>query len=448
MPNLRRRYQPLTAAIALLGASFANAMDYGIFDARALAMGGTVVAVGDTSQAQYYNPALLSFHDGDEDKTRDGRVYFPTIVAQVANTVESAIEAVDDNLDTELSDAVGAFNNQPNTTTAGLVAASAHDLRKVLDKIAGKDLSVDAFVGLSVSEPSDHEGGAFYVGARAIGVGNATITSEDLALLDEYISAMDQIAAGESPAAVAAQHPNLIDENGRVRDPTDNLTSASDVSALAIGEWGMSFAKEFTFGGQAISFGITPKMMRVDVYRDEVDFNNNSFDDVDDGVDAFSDSKTTHMTLNADFGIAAIIADHYRVSIAMKDAFAKEFKTHQPDDPVTGLPSPDLLVKLHSRSRLGLGYVNDSFSVGFDYDLKENEPMANEAPSQNMSFGAEYKPFNTLALRLGYRQDKTGIRDDVVSGGIGFRWRRLVTDFSYAQSSDIKAGSLQVGWTF
>lgn len=448
MLKLRRRRQPLTAAIALLCASSANAMDYGIFDARALAMGGTVVAVGDTSQAQYYNPALLSFHEGDEDKTRDGRVYFPTIVAQVANTVESAVEAVDDNLDTELSDAVGAFNNQPSTTTAGLVAASAHDLRKVLDKIAGKDLSVDAFVGLSVSEPSDHEGGAFYVGARVIGVGNATITSEDLALLDEYISAMDQIAADEAPAAVAAQHPNLIDGNGQLRDPTDNLTSASDVSALAIGEWGMSLAKEFTFWGQAISFGITPKMMRFDVYRDEVDFNNNSFDNVDDGVDAFSDSKTTHMTFNADFGITAIIADHYRVSIAMKDAFAKEFKTHQPDDPVTGLPGPDLLVKLHSRSRLGLGYVNDSFSVGFDYDLKENEPMANEAPSQNMSFGAEYKPFNTLALRLGYRNDKTGIRDDVVSGGIGFRWRRFVTDLSYAQSSDIKGGGLQVGWTF
>src|SRR6478609_8282958 len=127
------RYRLLTAAIALLSIQQTQAFNYGIYDSRAMAMGGTAVAIGNTSQAQYYNPALLSFHDGDEDKTRDGRFYFPTIVAQVANTIDSAVKASDDHLDTQLSDAVSGFNAAPDATTAGAVASGAHELRDVLD---------------------------------------------------------------------------------------------------------------------------------------------------------------------------------------------------------------------------------------------------------------------------------------------------------------------------
>lgn len=441
-----RCYRLITAAIALFCIQQTQAFNYGIYDSRAMAMGGTAVAIGNTNQAQYYNPALLSFHDGDEDKTLDGRFYFPTIVAQVANTVDSAVKASDDHLDTQLSDAVSGFNAAPDATTAGTVATGAHSLRNVLDKIANKDLTVDSFIGLSVSEPSDREGGAFYMGARLIGAGTSKVTTEDLALLDEYIAAMDQIAGGASLATVAAQHPNLIDTNGQLKDPTATLTSTADVSGLAIGEWGLALAKEFKYWGHAVSFGVTPKMMRVDAYRDKADFNNSNT--LPTSSDKLSDTKSSSLTFNADFGIAAIIYDHYRVSYATKDAFAKDFIVHQAKDPVTGIAPPDLIVKLHPRSRLGLGYVNDSFSIGLDYDLKESTPIANEAPSQEISLGAEYKIFESFALRAGYRQDKTGLHANLISGGFGYQFRRFVIDMSYAQSSDIKAGGLQLGWAF
>ncbi|MET0357629.1 MAG: conjugal transfer protein TraF [Cellvibrio sp.] len=438
-------YHILTAAILTLGAAqSATAIDYGVFDSRALAMGGTVMAVGDTSQAQYYNPALLAFHSGDEDKTNDGRVYFPTIVVEASETVDSAVDAVDDELDTQLSNAVNAFNATPNTTTAGAVATGAGDLRKVLDEIANKDLTVNAFFGLSVSEPSDRAGGAFYIGARVMGAGTSRITDTDLALLDDYIGAMTDLAAGASLLSVATEYPNLIDTDGTLIDPTENLGSSADVSALAISEWGMAAAKEFDFWGQAVSLGVTPKLMRVDAYRDEADFNNLD----DDTTSGFSDTKSTHITFNADLGIAAVIAEHYRVGIAIKDVFGKDFDTEQEDDPVTGLPRPDLIVKLRPRSRAGLAYVNESFSVGLDYDLKESTPMANEAPSQDLSLGGEYRLLDGLALRLGYRQDQTGLRANTTSAGIGYRWRKFVVDFAYSQSSDMKAGGLQLGWAF
>ena len=440
-----------TLCSALLAASLAQpacAIDYGIYDARALAMGGTTLAVGNTAQGQYYNPALLAFHKGDEDKTRDGRTYFPTMVVQATDTVDSAVNAVDDELDTKLSNAVNAYNALRTAASAGAVATSAQDLRKVLDDIANKDVTINGFFGLSVSEPSDHEGGAFYLGARVIGAGTSKITGSDLSLLDEYITAMNQLAGGANPLTVAAEHPKLVNADGTLKDPTATLSSSADVSALAISEWGMAMGKEFTFWGQAVSLGVTPKLMRVDAYRDDANFNTTTVTSVNDTLNQFSDTKSTHITLNADVGVAAIIAEHYRVGIAVKDVIAKDFTTHQEADPVTGVARPDLVVKLRPRSRMGVGYVAENFSIGLDYDLKESTPIANEAPNQDVTLGAEYTFFDTLALRVGYRQDRTGFHENATSAGIGVHWARFVMDIAYSQSSEMKAGGLQMGWTF
>lgn len=442
------RFTRTALITGLIAAQPALAIDYGVFDARALAMGGTTLAVGDTAQAQYYNPALLAFHSGDEDKTRDGRTYFPTMVVQATDTIDAAIDAVDDELDTKLSSAINAYNGVQSSANAASISASSNDLREVLDKIANKDVAINSFFGLSVSEPSEREGGAFYIGARVIGAGTSSITETDLNLLDDYIAAADALASGATPQAVAAQYPHLVNANGSLRDLTPTLSSSADVSALAISEWGMAAAKEFSFWGQAVSFGITPKLMRVDAYRDQANFNNVNSNTVNAQLDEFSDTKSTHITFNADFGIAAIIAKHYRVGIAVKDTFAKDFTTQQSVDPITGLARPDLVVKLHPRSRMGVGYVNERLSIGLDYDLQESTPMANEAPSQDLSLGAEYRLFDGLALRLGYRQDQTGLRDNASSAGIGYRWRRFVMDIAYSESADMKAGGLQLGWTF
>ncbi len=438
-------YFVLTLALAALSGQPALAIDYGIYDARALAMGGTVMAVGTTSQGQYYNPALLAFHSGDEDKTRDGRTYFPTFVAQVSNTAESALNAVNDSLDTKLTNAVDAFNRLQGAATAGEVAASASDLRDVLKDIANQNLSFDAFFGMSLSEPSDREGGAFYMGARVVGIGTSNISQADLALLDQYILATSEIAGGATSLTIATRYPDLVNPDGSLRDPALTLTSSAQVGGVGIAEWGLALAKEFTFWERAVSLGVTPKMMRVDIYRDDASFNNNG---TINGLSGFSENRSSHLMLNIDAGVAAIISEHYRLSLGMKDLVAQTFVTKQTPDPITGLAGPDLIVKLSPRSRAGIGYVTENFSIGLDYDLKQSRPMANEATSQELSLGAEYELFNALALRIGYRQDQTGLRADIISGGIGLHWRRFVADFAYSQSSDMKGAGLQLGWAF
>lgn len=437
----------LAAACLTLISMPVMAISYGVYDSRALAMGGSATAIGSHAQAAFYNPALLAFHDKEEEAGRDGRVYLPSIVVQVSDATESAINAIDDELDTQLSSAINAFNAAATAERAGLVAGSAQDLSDALDDIANQNLNIDSFIGFTISEPSNREGGAFYFGTRLIGGGVANVTGADSALLDDYIDSMNQIAAGVDPAVVAAQYPQLINANGQLIDPTSTLTSNADISALAISEWGMALAKQFEWRDYTIAIGVTPKLMRVDAFRDTADFND-SLDSAEEGINEFSDTQATHITLNADFGVAAIIEEHYRVSLTLKDAFEKSFTTTQEPDPINGEAAPELKVTLSSRARFGVGYVHEKFSVGLDYDLGEAKPMANEAGTQELSLGAEYVVFDTLALRAGYRNDQTGLRANVISGGIGYQWKRFVVDVAYASGGDYRGGGLQLGWTF
>lgn len=443
----RQHYlKPLALLIAVV-VSPAFAVSYGVYDSRALAMGGSATAIGTPAQAAFYNPALLAFNDKEEEEGRDGRVYLPNIVVQVTDGVDSAIDAVDEELDTQLSNAVDQFNNAPVQATAGLIRDVATDLRDVLDDIATSDLTIDSFIGFNISEPSNREGGGFYFGARAIAGGVANVSNADRELLGDYIDSMEQIAAGTDLLTVAAEYPHLINSEGQLIDPTATLTSNADVSALIISEWGMAVAKQFELFDQAIAIGVTPKLMRVDAFRDTADFNDD-INSVDDAEDEFKDTQETHLTLNADLGIAATIAEHYRVSLTLKDAFKKTFTTKQEPDPVTGEPAPDLKVTLSSRARMGLGYVGDKFSIGLDYDLEESTPMATEAGTQELGVGAEYVFWDSLAVRAGYRNDQTGLHENMASAGVGYRWRRFVVDVAYATGGDYQAGGLQMGWTF
>ncbi|HSC66892.1 MAG TPA: conjugal transfer protein TraF, partial [Cellvibrio sp.] len=130
---LRVTHQPfihksLAATFMALLSMPGLAISYGVYDSRALAMGGAATAVGNHAQAAFYNPALLAFHEEEEEAGRDGRVYLPSIIVQVSEATESAVDAADDELDVQLSAAVDAFNSAPTTTSAGLVADSATEL--------------------------------------------------------------------------------------------------------------------------------------------------------------------------------------------------------------------------------------------------------------------------------------------------------------------------------
>ena len=417
--------RPLLYVLIALSAD-AGAMSFGVFDPRGQAMGGATVAAASWHQAQYYNPALLALHEEREQDSRDGRFVFPNLVAQADNSAEGVADAVTNELDQQLADAVNAFNSDPTQQTAGEVVSSSRELQTLLDDLANTDITADAFVGFSVSEPSLLEGGAFYFGVRTLAFGSSDIPEDDLRLLDRYIDAVEIVASGGDPATIPA---DLIDGNGNLIDPTSQFNSTADLSAISISEWAVAMAKQIEVYGQALSFGITPKVMRVDVFRETTNFDDSEF--------SFSDSQRSYVNLNADLGVALELFDHYRLAFAVKDVVPEEFEA-----------SNGLLLQIKPRPRLGLAYVNDWITVGVDVDLAENEPLAAELSTQETSVGLELSPWQSFDLRFGYKQDMTGIRDDVLSGGVAYQTGRFVFELSYARSSLNTGAGMQFGWAF
>ncbi|TVZ37217.1 F plasmid transfer operon protein TraF [Alteromonadaceae bacterium 2753L.S.0a.02] len=417
----------LAAGIALLGVPrSAQALSYGIYEPRGLAMGGTGVAVASFHQAQYYNPALLALNDESENTSRDSRFVFPNIVLQIDDAAQDIVDAADDNLQENLELAVQAYNANPSQTTAGDVATRARDLQRLLLDLGNKQVDGELVAGLSVSVPSLLEGGAFFLNSRSISVADSSIPAADFALLESYISALETVASGGDLSTIP---PELLDANGNLIDPTDSFNSSAQITAYSIFEWGVSLSKQFDFFGQGLAVGVTPKVLRVLAINDSTDFGDDELE--------FDSDEQSYLSMNADLGVAFQLFENYRIALAAKDLIPEKFTT-----------SSGAELQIKPRMRMGLAYVHDYVSVGLDYDLGENEPTAFEAATQDASFGLEISPWSFLDLQLGYRQDLTGFREDTMSGGVAFRLKRFAVELSYAKSDTVTSGGLQFGWIF
>ncbi len=414
-------------ALAMSICSNALAINYGIYEARAAGMGGAGVAVGNHENAIFYNPALLSFHDRKEDEGRDGRFFFPMATAQYyEDQIDILDEVADLDIDAQLDAAMTAYNADP-VNGAAQVITLIDEFEAAAIRISGQDYIGDAFVGMVVSEPSKREGGAFYMGTRIIAGGRAEYTAEDQVILDDYRSYLNIVAGGGTPGA---QFDYLLDANGDLIDPSDNVTSRYDVGAVGITEVGLSLSREFSIYGFDVAFGFSPKVKRTDVYRESRSAADTEFDTTDDAV--------AHYNFNFDFGVATELYDHYRVGLAIKDLVPESFSNGDDN------PSVDM----KARARLGLAYVNDWIAIGMDVDLVENNSVAGETPTQEVGFGIELNPFGTVDLRLGYKHDLNGMRTDVLTGGLAWSLGFFAMEAAYMQSDEMQGGAIQLGLAF
>jgi hypothetical protein len=409
------------------------ALDFGVFDARALAMGGTAVASANGQHAHFYNPALLASYSEEEEDSRNGRVYLPSVVAQVSDSVEDTIDIIDEDLDDALEGTIDALNaiDQGDDIAAfraqaAAVSAAASDVEDAVQRLGNRDLSVDAFVGMTVSEPANREGGAFYFGFRGVGGGTTNVPQEDLDLLADYIEELDFVAAGGAPQVL---HPELYGADGSLIDPSDLAVSSASVASLAMAEWGVALSSEFEVFGQPLALGITPKIMYIEVFVDRLLFTGADLD--------YSEDAERQVELNADIGAYMPVGDHVRIGLAAKDIVPMKLNAGN-----------GLSVETDPRWRAGLAYERSWVTLGLDYDLVENDPLASETGVQDLSLGAEFRVGSMFQIRAGYREDQSGNRGSVVSGGLGMHFGRFVADLAYASGDKLEGAALQLGWTF
>ncbi len=422
---LRPPWQVFLTILLAATSSTTHAATFGTYEPRALAMGGATVALATPQQAQFYNPALIALHNQRPEESRAGRLYLPVLAVQTSDALIELAELEQNNLVGRIQAAVDTFNTTPNRITAMNLREESADLDSAIKALDGKNLPVETFAGVAIAEPGDSAGGAFYIGVRAIGGGDARITDSDRELLDQYLETLDFIIAGEIGIP---PHPELFDSEGNLIDYTGDVDSTLSARGAIIMEWGLSAAGEFSLFGQPVALGITPKLMEVRVFQQT--------SSVVRDLSSLSDEES-HLTGNLDLGLAMEHASGLRIGLAVKDVVSQDFITHEGEE-----------ISINPRARVGLAYVQPRYSVGLDLDLIDNKPVGFEAPVRELALGSEIKLARWARLRLGYRADLGRSHDDAVSFGLGLRLYRFLVDVAYSRGSNHRGGALQLGVAF
>lgn len=404
------------------------AVPFGTFDPRSLAMGGAGVASGTSANAAYYNPALLSMYKTRKEIGRNSRFIFPTVTARVADALYDNRNIKDENLERDLESAIDDFNTNMNTQTAQGVLNAATDLNSRLGPLVDGPVYGDANLGMVLGIGHKYEGGSIIINKRYVGSGVVENLDSDIALLEDYIEAMQYI---ETSGAAGAPHPELFNPDGTLINQTGNLASFGKGSGFDITEIGMAISKEFQILERAIAIGITPKILSVITYDGAIDASTG--DTTSDKVD------NEEWDLNLDIGLAHQINSQWRVGLIFKNVRSLNYTT-----------SLGTELTLDPQVRGGVAYDSPWGLYAVDFDIIENDAIGYGSPSQMLSLGGEWKYTRWLQLRAGLSRNMqgTGNNSDPVFS-TGFRWDfGGILDLSYAQGASEFGAGLQLGYQF
>lgn len=408
--------QALLAALAVSTiAAPALAAPWGLADPRALGMGGTSVASGNSANAALTNPALLA-----APAARDRFALSLPIGARIADP-DDLMDAVDDFSDAEpidaFSSALDLFNSQPsNDDYANAAIDAGNELIAHLRNLNGKRLQAEANAALVIGSPGERLGFSVYVDGYATGGTLSRVTDEDIAAIEDVIDALE----GIDP----------------VGDPTTTLTSSVEARFASVIETGVALATRLeSLGGIAV--GVTPKYMQVRTY--DYSFNGNELDDVDIELE---DGERKESDFNLDIGVAKEWENGWIAGFTVRNVLEQKYQT------VLGNT-----VKIEPQARVGIAHRGEMLTVAMDLDLTETDTIGfGGGTTQNVMVGAELDLWRTLRLRLGYRHNlgdvPKGEEEGVVSAGIGLRVLGATIDAAAAGNSDEITAALRLGLTF
>ena len=417
----------LATALLCCCAAIANASTtYGIFDARTMAMGGAAVASSNNDNAQFYNSALLAFNEEVEERTRDARFWFPMLSPQFAKAVIDAENIYSDDLHNALTRSVAEFNGAQDQDTARNIANISAELRGSLQSIADRELFVDAYAGISLSEPGKFVGAGFFLGGRVLAIGTPSIANTDLELLNAYEEGLLFVA---SNGAEGQARPELFDANGTLISPQGSYDSFVAAAGLTIIEVGVASSHQIEIFGQKIAAGWTFKAINVSTFEDLQRLDNQRVN--------LSRSEERKSAINFDIGAVKDFGNGWRVAVAIKDIIPRDYRT-----------TAGTRIKLRPRPRVGISYQRGDWQFGADADLVASQPLVRINGVQEVAVGAEWVVKPWLRLRSGYRHDFNGGRRGAISVGVGTLWKRFAADVAFLSGSRSRGMALQFGVAF
>lgn len=411
----------------------------------------------DTAQdiADYIFPrfedAVQMTGTGLEDRINDLQVSLTSL--------ESSINGFDPNNAqvsiTNIKSANDGFKTNAEAVDLSLinVQSATKDLTDSLQSISGNPLAAKVGLGTTLAIPSKKFSAAVSLSGTANISARVNFSDNDINLLNSYApAARGYVAIAQN----ISEKVENIDETGSAADVQDditninnlitdlktyesdgiftggdltadpNLDSTVELVAVAVVDVGVSFAREFDFGGHAVAIGVTPKIQKISTfhYGDEVD----GFEDIE--TDDVKDYQKDYTDFNLDIGASYRFGadNNWIAGAVVKNIlggsydYADTLVTPKDDN---GNPNgvPYTLdggkVKLNPQVRGGIAYHSKWFNAAFDLDLMKNKAVAYEAETQYASLGVELDVFRTLQLRAGYRANLVSGGTDVVTAGFG-----------------------------
>jgi hypothetical protein len=434
MQKLNARHSAVVLAL-LCAPGAALATPFAVFDARAMAMGGTGVSAGLTSSAPYFNPALLSAARRKSatalEITAGVRAHDPQDLVDDADRVESAFNGVEDALDAFNAAPQGA--NPQTQAAAGQLATALGPFRDVFNTVSNKNLEVNAFASpLTITVPGKDLGWAIFGAARADAGARFVGASSDDALLASYQAAAQQYANTGSATDLAALCAQFGDTSGTTCDLEEpDFASRIEVRGAVVREIGISFAREFHGRSMNWAFGITPKYQKVSTFDYSVNPQDEEDIDADTGRKDYSD-------FNFDLGVAKELGSGFRAGLVGRNMISRSYTTVL-----------DNKIELKPQYRLGLSHHSSWSTLALDVDLNKSTPIAFEQEGQFVGLGFEFDVWNFVQLRIGYRGDLKGNYDGVPSAGFGLSLAWLHLDAAVARrGNDEVMGAVQLGLRF
>lgn len=363
------------SAALLLTSSLSVAANYSV-DARGEAMGGVGVVAGTYLTSPFYNPALAAIYRRNDD----AGMLLPA-VGLMYNDQDQLLENVED-----LSSLLDDFDY---SNPGSIDPNKAAEVDALLNDMKGDSANVNA--GLSA----------------AFGIPNSflSMTAFGKAYVESFVA------------------PKIYDDSS-LSSPSDIAENAelSAVNVVSVGilEAGLTMAKYFTVLGQHTSFGITPKIQRINTYVYTASMQKYDFED------ALENSNSESM-FNIDVG-ALWFYGPFRVGISGTNLISRDIKT---DNVTTTLTSElsgsthtivtDYAYQIRPQYTIGGGYVADYFSFSVDYDINEDEKFDQfKDNTQWLRVGMEVDIMRQLQLRGGYKKNLA--YDDIdgsVTAGVG-----------------------------
>lgn len=430
-------YQKHLLATALaLSAGHALAVPFAPIDARSMSMGGVGVANARAASAGLFNPAMLAA----QPETADFSIILPTVGVvlddkdDVVNTIDD-LQADNGSL-TRTSDAVDAFNANPvGPGNVAAVGAAAAALATDLPTLGGKPVNIDVGAGFSFGVPSKKIGVGLHVNANVSAGVVANVSGADVGLLQTVAG----YAADGTFSAGECADPTFFDPGCQLKPLDTILTSSISVVGVSIAEAGLSFAREFTFGEQTLSLGITPKLLQVEtIHYSQVI---NSDDEIGDVLDD-AQYRKEYSDFNFDLGAAKVFGEEAQaltVGLVIKNLISQSYDT-APD--ATG---KTYAISIEPQVRAGVAKRWGRRSVAADLDITKNQSVGLGEDSQFLSVGAEYD-LRYLQLRAGYRHNlvSDGIQDMATVGlGLG----PVAVSALYADENSLGV-NVQLGFSF